>query len=255
MNSTKKLYVIGDSNSYFTSEYLLEKTMEVDVSCSMPSRKCAAILDCVNKRRIEHNFDDASAIFVFCGMNDSELTAAALANSICDVIRATGKEGIVRIYLALPFVPKTYKDSTRAQAAKLLSRRGEQVNDKRYGQISLDEKDKETLRRVTIIKQHISNEFYLRQKYSDGTAIHMNEAGYRYVAEVLNQDSRLWTSGRRISKQPKRFGHTPRGPKIGAKKGGSGRTSKYTRDSGRAVPSIRKRRGAGRPSKSGRANR
>ena len=142
------------------------------------------------------SISDADGFLVFVGMNDDLPANATVSNIliILDSLSRVSSRDVVT-FLALPFCVNDFitRCKDRAVAASILS---ENVS---FG------------KNVHIIDAHLTKRYFLRSRFEtnkkNSTAVdplHLNLAGYRHVAEVVNDLAVLKTASVRRRPKPKR---------------------------------------------------
>ena len=77
------LYVVGDSNSVYTSQYLIARPMNNTALCKV-GWTTEDVLRAIRRR---DDLSDATAFFVFVGLND-RLTGEGIASNILQIVSA-----------------------------------------------------------------------------------------------------------------------------------------------------------------------
>jgi lysophospholipase L1-like esterase len=188
------LYVVGDSNSVYTSEFLISP--DIDTSMCRIGWTTEEVLRAVKRKK---SMEDASAFFVFVGLNDS-LTGEGIAANILQIVavlRAKRPSARVPIFLAPPFCvvaasPSTICTHRRDAARRILRELGEDV----LG--------------THVVLAHVTKDMYVKkaaQITKPGSSkldpLHLSRAGYMAVATVVNQELVLHSQYTRRPHKPK----------------------------------------------------
>ena len=191
------LYVVGDSNAVYTSGFLLAP---VDTRLCRVGWTTSDVLRAVS--RVD-DLSDATAFFVFVGLNDEATGEHIAANvlQIVSVVRARRSSTHVPILVAPPFCVEGAASETacahRRDAAARVAR--ELAVDRSAG--------------VSVVTDHVTKA--MRAKRSVQTTkpgslrvdpLHLNRTGYLQVANTINRaTSSLPDATKRHSKPKKRM--------------------------------------------------
>ena len=192
------LYVVGDSNSVYTSQYFITSQVDARSLCRV-GWTTEDVLSAVNKKK---SLSDATAFFVFLGLND-RLTGESIASNILQIVsvlRARRSSTRVQIFLAPPFcvdavVPKSLCDDRR-KAAKILVR-----------ELSSDAMG------TVLVTPHITKDMYAKktaQAQKPGSSridpLHLNSTAYMHIANVVNEHAvHTPHTAKRVSKRKRVF--------------------------------------------------
>ena len=191
------LYVVGDSNSVYTSQYLIARPMNNTSLCKV-GWTTEDVLRAIRRR---DDLSDATTFFVFVGSND-RLTGEGIASNILQIVsalRARRSSTRVNIFLAPPFcvdvaTPKSLCQDRR-DGAKIVAR---ELGTDGMGSI--------------LVTPHITKEMYakkstqiLKPGSSSVDPLHLNSAAYMNVANVVNEYTVVHASSRKRSHKPKRI--------------------------------------------------
>lgn len=196
------LYVVGDSNAKYTSRYLLANDVDAHSMCAI-GRTSQEVLESVLRKR---DLSDATAFFVFVGMNDA-LTGEGIAANIAQIVsvlRVRRPSARVPIFLATPFCVRDSSSSStcdhRREAARLVTR-----------ELDLDAFG------TTIVDAHVTRDVYVKRNFETFKPssnrvdpLHLNASGYMAVATSVNKVLVTHTTDARRGHKPKR--HYEAGP-------------------------------------------
>lgn len=190
------LYVVGDSNSVYTSRYLIANPINNSALCKV-GWTTEDVLRAIHRR---DDLSDATAFFVFVGMND-RLTAEGIASNILQIVsalRAHRSSTRVNIFLAPPFCVDVATSKSlcqdRRDAAKIVARelRAESMG-------------------IILVTPHVTKEMYakkstqiLKPGSSNKDPLHLNPSAYMNVANVVNEFTVLHASRSKRPHKPKR---------------------------------------------------
>lgn len=182
------IYVVGDSNSVYTSPYLLSH--HVDTSMCKVGWTTEDVLKSVKRK---NDLSDAKCFLVFVGLNDSSTGEMIASNvlQIVSVLRIRRSSVHVPIFLAVPFcVRETTPESVcfhRRDAAVRLERELKQDG---MGSV--------------VVRSHVTREGYVKKMFEAtkrGSTLtdplHLNPCGYKAVANLVNDAMRVNVSSKR----------------------------------------------------------
>lgn len=191
------LYVVGDSNAVYTSPFLLSPSIDSGSMCRA-GWKTEDVLQAVNRKE---SVADATAFFVFAGLND-DLTGEGIASNILQIVaalRARRSSERVPIFLAPPFC---VADAT---ASKVCMHR------RKAGQILLRELGEDALG-VRLVTVHVRRDLCVKKAAqttklgsSQIDPLHLNRIGYMTVANAVNHQLVLHSPDVRRPHKPKKI--------------------------------------------------
>lgn len=199
------LYVVGDSNSVYTSSYLIQRPMDNTSLCKV-GWKTEDVLRAVQNKK---DLSDATAFFVFVGMND-RLSGEGIASNILQIVsalRARRSSLDVKIFLAPPFcvdvsTPTSLCEDRKDAAQRLVRELGRDG----MGSVLVTS-------HVTRNMQAKKTALTLKKGSNKVDPLHLNETAYMNVANVVNEVAvtYAWT-GKRSSKPKKIYEAGPAPP-------------------------------------------
>ena len=190
------LYVVGDSNSVYTSSYLIG---EFNVSLCKVGWTTEDVLRAILRKK---DLSDASAFFVFVGMND-RLTGEGIASNVLQIVsalRARRSSTEVRVVLAPPFCVDVATPPTlcadRRDAARRIAR---EMGAGGMGCI--------------LVTPHVTKDMYakksvqvLKARSSSVDPLHLSATAYMSIANAVNEYTVAHaTRSKRSSKPPKLY--------------------------------------------------
>lgn len=189
------LYVVGDSNSVYTSEFLIAPRVDRHTLC----RVGWTTEDVLTALRRTDNLSDATGFFVFVGLNDRLVSRDLVINvlQIIATLRARRTSTRVPIFVAPPFcvpdaTPTAVCNHRRAAAVDLLR----ELTEDGLGSF--------------VLKPHLTRQMYVPKNMQahkpNSTALdplHLNTTGYKQVANAVNRVWTLYTDGPKRTHQPK----------------------------------------------------
>ena len=190
------LFVVGDSNSVFTSQYLLNENVNRDL-CKIGWTSDEVLAQVTKAKHLGH----ADAFFVFVGMNDrlkgEHITINIL--QIISILRLRRKNINVPIFLAPPFCVENATPmpvcNERREAARLLQR-----------ELYLDGLG------TIVVTSHITkgmfakkNVLTLKRGSQNVDPLHLNATGYMNIANEINQYILLSTPTSKRAHKPKKI--------------------------------------------------
>lgn len=190
------LYVVGDSNAVYTSEFLLASRIDARTLC----RVGWTTEDVLSALR-NATFSDATGFFVFVGLNDRVIARDLTMNvlQIVAALRAARTSTHVPIFVAPPFcVAKATPTATcthRRTAARDIAR----------------ELDADGMGSV-LITPHLTRDMYVPkvlQAFKANTRtldpLHLNVTGYKHVANAVNKEWTMHADGPKRGRRPKKI--------------------------------------------------
>lgn len=191
------LYVVGDSNAVYTSRYLLSHTID-NVSLCRVGWTTEDVLMAIGRRK---DLSDATAFFVFVGMND-RLTGEGIASNVLQIVsalRARRSSTRVNIFLAPPFCVDVATPSTlctdRRDAAMRVARE--------LGADGLGS---------TLVTPHVTKHMFARKSAqilkagsSQVDPLHLSPTAYMNIANIVNGHTVMHASQAKRPAKPKKM--------------------------------------------------
>lgn len=191
------LYVVGDSNSVYTSHYIMTDSLNNQTLCRV-GWTTEDVLRAVTRAP---NLGDVTVFFVFVGLND-QLTGDGIATNVLQIIstlRARRSSPRVPIFLAPPFC---VKDATPMS----------QCTDRRDAARRLWRELREDQMGCILLTPHVTREMYAKKEFQvrkpgskNIDPLHLNASAYMHIANGINQFLLLHTPSTKRKSKPKRI--------------------------------------------------
>jgi lysophospholipase L1-like esterase len=191
------LYIVGDSNAVRTAPFLLAPRVDAKTLCR-EGWTSEEVLRAVNRSAAD-DLADASAFFVFAGMNDAMLAGEASAAQLLQIVaalRARRPSARVPIFVAPPFCVEPATPPAlcahRQKAHRVLRR---ELGDLADAVVAVHATQQGLLKRGFRTTKPGSRQW---------DPLHLNAVGYKTIATVLNEAHRGATSTAKRASPPKR---------------------------------------------------
>lgn len=203
------LYIVGDSNSVFTSKHLVGKVeLNNEAFCNKGLTTEEVVQKVHNSKKDTGN---ASAFFLFVGMND-DLTGEAIAAGIMALVSMICKRiknKNIPLIISPPFCvnPETKAncnhDNTKTNKNKCDSRL------KAAQELTMKLKEV-TDYKIHVITSHVDKDFNVRPKYITNKMdsincdpLHLNEKGYAEIASRVEEIVKKSARGAPLRRSPR----------------------------------------------------
>ena len=189
------LYVVGDSNSVSTSTKLMTQKFNVDNTTLC--RNGWKTEDVLRAIRLKGNLSDATAFFVFVGMNNSDNTGEFIAANIMHIIAqlVNLSSASVPVLVAPPFCVRDATPVSLCEDRQVAAERlGDHFRNSPYH----------------FIHPHVTKEMYAKQRLRTKKLgsqkydpLHLNETGYMLIADAVNNFMIMKTLNTKRPPKPK----------------------------------------------------
>lgn len=185
------LYIVGDSNSVYTSRFLIG-----DVNRTL-CKEGWTTDDVLNVLRRKGELSDASAFFVFVGLND-RLSGVGIASKVMEIVaglRARRHSPKIPIILAPPFCVEEVTSTTLCNDRREAARRiVQEMHDPG----------------LVLVSPHVKRDFMVKRSFVTHKLnslkvdpLHLSDTGYKHVADMVNEWLTTHSTKRKRPKTPK----------------------------------------------------